>query len=301
VHNNLRWNEVGSLTLRARLGGDDYLGAGDLVVAVPSGTVGRFYPEQFVLSTSSVSDACSGFSYMGQPFNLSYRFEARNQQGAVTSNYRAPGYANRASPIAEVENANNGIDLGARLQLPATDWALGSLELNTTSAVFNRQLTTLPDGPFNNLQLGIRLAGDGDNRTLAARDMSAGTTGICVGNSCTAATLGSARVLRFGRLRLDDAFGPESVNLPVKFATEFWSGSFFAPAVTDSCTRIPRTAITYPAGSIVTDSNRTVVLNGGSTQGIYGNLQPTEVVFSAGNAGHHFLAPGAPAVCRRYP
>lgn len=291
VHNNLRWDEVGSMTLTPQLAGDNYLGAGDVVAKVASATIGRFYPEEFVLADSSVTDACSGFSYMEQPFELSYRLEAHNQQGGVTSNYRV-GYANLASPILYAENANNGINLGARLPLTIPSWELGSLALTMPNAVFQRQLSTLPDGPFGDLQFGVGLGGDGDNRALAGRNMDVNTSGSCVGNSCTAVMLGGAHVLRFGRLRLDDAFGPESVNLPVNFSTEFWSGSFFTQATTDSCTKIPRTAIKYPAGTIDTDGHRTVALSGGSTQGIYGNLQPTSIDFTAGNAEHFFSAPG---------
>lgn len=291
LHNNIRWSEVGSITLVPRLGGNSYLGAGDMAVATPSGTVGRFYPQEFVLATSQVNDACSGFSYMGQPFNINYRVEARNQQGWVTVNYQPP-YANLAAPSHVAENADNGVDLGERLQVDVPAWALGVLNVNADSALFARQASSLPDGPFESLQFGLRLIGDGDNRVLSGRNMNPTSSGACAGNACSAIELGTPRILRFGRLRLDDAFGPETVNLPVHFATEYWAGGFWAPSLSDSCTAIPRSAISFsPTGSIATDGNRTVPLNGGSTVGNYATIDGDQVNFAGGNAGHFFSAP----------
>lgn len=297
-HDNLRWPEVGSITLEPRLSGLGYLNAGQVAELTSSGTVGRFYPHEFVLATSALSNGCAAnesLNYMGQPFSqFAYRIEARavpiGGLSSVTANYAAPGYSPRATPIYAAEDANNGTNLGARLQVPSVDWANGALDLTTNLAVFSREAS--PDGPFASLQLGVGLINDPDNRPLAGRNMNAATTGDCAGsNSCNAIALGSPRNMRFGRLRLDDAFGPETVNLPVNFATEYWAGSFWAVSNGDGCTEIPRTAISYPAGNIAVDGNRTVALGGGSTLGNYGSLQPTEVVFTNGNAGHFFTAP----------
>jgi MSHA biogenesis protein MshQ len=92
---------------------------------------------------------------------------------------------------------------------------------------------------------------------------------------------------------LDDAFGPETVKLPVNFATEYWLANRFILNADDSCTLVPRSAITYPAGAISVDANRTVTLTGGSTQGTYTNLTSTNVGFNAGTAGQQFTAPGS--------
>lgn len=287
----IRWSEVGSIRLVPRLAGNDYLGAGDLAALTPSSTIGRFYPEEFVLTSAQITDACSGFSYMGQPFDVSYRIEARNLQANVTANYQPP-YANRAVPVYSAEDTDSGVDLGSRLQLQDIDWSEGVLEMNTDLAVFNRAVSTQPGGPMNNLQFGINLQGDADNRQLSGKNMNPSTTGACMGNACSATSLGTARVLRFGRLRLDDAFGPETVSLPVNFATEYWSNGAWLVSASDSCTAIPRSAISYvPTGPISVDANRTVPLGAGATQGNYANLQPTDVVFSNGNAGHFFTAP----------
>jgi MSHA biogenesis protein MshQ len=121
--------------------------------------------------------------------------------------------------------------------------------------------------------------------------MNAATSGLCSGLSCTAKKLGSQLQLRYGRLRLDDAFGPESVLLPVNFYTEYWTGSFFDEADDDSCTKILRSAISYPSGNILTPANLAVTLAGGATRGEYASINATEINFSQGNAGHYFQKP----------
>src|SRR5690606_36365991 len=105
--------------------------------------------------------------------------------------------------------------------------------------------------------------------------------------------------IRFGRLRLDDALGPESVDLPVNFATEYLAGDFWAFS-NDSCTQIPLEKIAFDdiTSTIDVSANRTVSWSGGSTQGIFQHLQNdpgADSVQFAGGSGHlHFTAPGAP-------
>jgi MSHA biogenesis protein MshQ len=270
------------------------------VTGIPSGSVGRFYPDHFSLISASVNDSCTGFSYMSHPaMTFGYRLEAQNLTGGITTNYSQPNYASTASVFYAAENLNDGVNLGSRVNVTGSNWVSGVMNVNALNAEFMRKphvSLAAPareiDGPLASLQLGLGLTDTLDSRQLQNRNLNAATTGDCtLGNTCTAVAVGTPRILRFGRLRLDDAFGPESVDLPVTFTTEFWSGSFFATAP-DSCTQIPRGLITYPAGTIATDGNRTVPLSGGSTQGLYANLQPTTVVFSGGSAGHFFSAPG---------
>lgn len=302
VNNAISWNEVGSINLIPTLSDGDYLGAGDLVTPTTSGTVGRFYPHHFTLTSSSVENSCNGFSYMNHPaMKVEYQLEAQSLTNSLTTNYSSPGYAGAATIVSVAENADDGINLGARVSLANPGWLNGLIAVNASDAFFMRQASSAPDGPFANLQLGIGLTDTLDNRQLTGMDMNASTPGVCSGVGCNAIKLGTPIDSRFGRLRLADAFGPETVNLPVSFTTEYWNGSFFTASAGDTwsslmnpnCTQIPRAAITYPAGSLTNDANRTVTLNGGSTQGIYSNLSPAGVGFTAGNAGHYFTAPGA--------
>jgi hypothetical protein len=301
VNADIQWNQVGSITilpsLLVQVGNQGYLEQGAIPNYVASGTVGRFYPDHFTLSSSSLTDSCSGFSYMGQALPLTYTIEARAQDMVTkTSNY-GPAYGTMPTVSYAAESENSGVDLGYRLlDGVAKTWANGALVVAPTSAVFSR-LSAAPfmDGPYTNTQVGISLADTFDNRTLKNLDMNAGTTGTCVGVGCTAKTLGSSINIRYGRLRLDDAFGPETADLPVNFATEYWVGSFFAPNFNDNCTKILRSDIKYLAGDILTPANLTVALTGGNTVGNYGSMSATEVNFLSGNARQYFSAPSGSA------
>jgi MSHA biogenesis protein MshQ len=292
---NVTWNQVGSLTLRPELFDNDYLGAG-APTYVTSGTVGRFYPDRFAMTSQSVANSCVAFSYMSQPnIALSYQLQALSATGAVLTNYGA-GYYNSNAPVisyqAENANAANGNLMSSRVieTLPKI-WSSGIMSINT-NASFAR--TNTPDGPYDQLHWGLTLNDTFDLRPLSGLNMNAGTSGTCSGPGCNAVQLTTTPLnLRFGRLRLEDAFGPETANLPVNFMTEYWTGAYWQQNNLDFCTAINRNAITYPQGSIATASNLNVPLSGGSTQGVYQNLGSTDVIFNAGNAGHYFTAPGS--------
>ncbi|RZA00513.1 MAG: hypothetical protein EOO68_11210 [Moraxellaceae bacterium] len=298
VNSGISWNQVGTIAIAPLLtDNDDYLGAGKIDTYTSLPNVGRFYPDRYRLTSSSTTNGCGTFSYIGQPnISTSYVLQAESTTGAVLTNYGGNyGTAvSRALPSYAAENNNDGINLGSRFNLGATaTWVSGLMTVASTAASFNRQpVTFAPEGPFSAMQLGLSVTDAFDGRALVARNMNAITTGTCtVDVNCTAATLGSTINLRYGRLRLDDAFGPESVKLPVTFLTEYWIGNRFVTNTSDSCTVIPRASITYPTGTLATDANRTVALSTGSTQGTYANINVSGVNFLSGTAGHEFTAP----------
>jgi MSHA biogenesis protein MshQ len=301
VNNSVSWSQVGSFTVQPRLFNNDYLAAGDMAAITTSPTIGRIYPDHYRLTSSQVLNSCLGttnFSYMSQPtIGINYVFQAESTANAVVSNYGG-NYATAATiatPSYVAEDNDNGINLGSRFSLGVTPtWVNGVMTATSALAQFSRETTnTVLDGPYTKLQLGIDLIDLFDVRSLQTKNMNATSTGTCSGVTCTAVALGAPTTLnmRFGRLRLDDAFGPETVALPVNFVTEYWTGNHFSVNTDDSCTVVARSIITYPGGNIFTDSNRTVALTGGTTQGVYASLTATNVGFSAGAAGQYFTAP----------
>lgn len=297
VNTDIQWNQVGSITILPSLlvqaGNQGYLEQGAIPSYVASGTVGRFYPDHFVVSESSLADSCTNFSYMEQPLPLSYTIEARAQDMVTKTTNYGSAYGTMPTLTYVAESENSAVDFGARVLDGVTKtWANGALAVATTNAIFSRlSATPFMDGPYANTQVGISLLDSFDSRKLNSLDMNPNTAGTCSGIGCTAKSLGSAINLRYGRLRLDDAFGPETANLPVNFATEYWAGSFFVLNQNDNCTKILRSDITYPSGNILTPANLTVALSGGSTTGSYSSLSATEVSFISGSAQHYFTAP----------
>ena len=98
--------------------------------------------------------------------------------------------------------------------------------------------------------------------------------------------------LRFGRLLLQDAFGPETANLPVTLRTEYWDGNHWQINVDDSCTELPLTAIAYPDGTLDVPANRQVTLAAGTARGEYADINGTRVKLRHGSAGQYFTPPG---------
>ncbi|WP_039913504.1 PA14 domain-containing protein [Cellvibrio mixtus] len=295
LNTTVNWNNVGTIKLSARVADGDYLTGGAASVK-PLVNAGRFYPDHYFLNNAGLTPSCSAFTYMDQPFAMNYVIQARGLDNTVLSNYGA-GYlpANTNLPTVNyvAENQDGGVDLGGRVYDGAIkNWSNGVFSMTSPAAGF-RRLTVSPyvDGPYPSLQLGLRVDDILDGRLIKNPDMNATTTGICSGSTCTGKMIGSAINMRYGRLRLDDAFGPETAYLPVNFYTEHWLGNRFVKNTDDSCTKILRSAINYRAGNILTPANLTVALTGGTTTGNYGSMDATQVSFINGDARQYFSAP----------
>jgi hypothetical protein len=240
---NLSYSEVGSFSMTAAI--TNFLNtAGVSLTGVnvnASGAatqIGRFYPDHFTLMTtlpSNITAACSagGFTYMDQTsLGVSFSIEARSTADALTTNYGANYTTGTVSMLAE--NSDNGTDLSARLTVAAASWSGGQYSVNTGAAKFARAAS--PDGPFDSLQLGVTVT-DADGAVLAARDMNPATAGAC-GGSCTGRALTAATRLRFGRLKMFNAYGSELLPLPVRMQVEYWNGTGFVVNTLDSCTTL---------------------------------------------------------------
>jgi len=214
-------------------------------------SLGRFVPDHFTV-VGAVANACTAgtFTYMGQPFTLSTAnvVEARNATNGVTQNY-AEAYAPLNTVSFGAENADNGTDLSARLSvsgLPGT-WTLGAYTLSSTNVSFSRPVTTAADatwGAFDSLDIGLTV-NDGDVTTspkVSGADLNPAAAGC--GAGCTFKKLsGSPLRMRFGMLKLDNAYGSELLNILVPMRALYWNGSSWQTNSADSCTSIPVNAL----------------------------------------------------------
>lgn len=228
-----------------------------------AGPFGRFVPHHFTV-VGAVANACpaGSFTYMGQPFSLSRIgdtskaevVEARNAGDAVTKNYAgsyAPGTVSFGA-----ENADNGTDLSARLAFysaatyPALSgsWISGVYTLtgNNTAAAFRRPTATTPDatwGPFDALDLGLTVV-DSDvstSPTVSGADMNPTTTGA---TSLTYKKFsGSPLSMRYGRLILQNAYGPETAPVKMRLLVQYYNGTSFITNLDDTCSKYNATAI----------------------------------------------------------
>jgi MSHA biogenesis protein MshQ len=220
-----------------------------------SSLIGRFYPNSFYLTSSpsfpesagyvqlaKLSNACAAgaFTYEGQPFAINNTFVYALSSGTVIAAAAMPRYTAGVVAIG-AENNNGGVDLSARValnQVPVPSWANGVYAINTVAATFSR--AAAPDGPFDALDIGVSVTDATDGITLGgARNMLPTTNTACTAATCTHQRLTGAPVgVRYGRLRLQNAYGSERLNLPVPLEAQFWNGGAFVRNISDSCTTL---------------------------------------------------------------
>lgn len=296
---NLSFSEVGSFTLSTAAIVPSYLGTAgvDLAASVfnsggaqttAAPVIGRFRPDHFTLEGATTlvnrSDAAcappSAFTYMDEPMQVGFTLRARNAAGQPTVNYTtASGFA-KLDPTAIAQlgfgAASGGTDLSARLDLGAGStgsFVAGDAAIAATLAVA-RAIPDDPDGPYA-ATIGIA-PDDGEGTALQAGALDLDVDGV---GGDDHAQVGATEI-RFGRLQIDNAFGPDAVSVPVELTAQYWDGSAFAANSLDSCTRLPRSAIalTFAPGTL--DPCET-------------SVSAATVAFSAGRASLRLAAPGA--------
>ena len=227
-----------------------YLGSSfyDIPLA-KSANIGRFVPDRYVVTSSSVLPACGmgSFSYMDQPFPLAFDVTAVNVNDGVTQNYR-DGFA-KVAGILVGENNQEGIDRQHRLNLvplplSSSSWVEGMAEIDYLP-VFSR-LTPLvgneSDGPYELMDVGIILNDqDGGVTLVDTPDMNADTSDDCSVSptSCNAKRLSATpQRYRHGRVVMDNTYGPETEVLRMPVRAEYWQGSQWIINSEDSCTTV---------------------------------------------------------------
>ncbi|MCB1745522.1 MAG: hypothetical protein KDK91_34470, partial [Gammaproteobacteria bacterium] len=273
--NVLSWDETGIIRLQASVADDDYLGAGEISGNL-SGPVGRFTPASYVLTTGAVTAACNGFTYMGQPaLRLSWQLEAQGTAGNRLYNYDAGllGAGAVATVALQAENNNDGVELASRIPGLTASWINGGFSAGPADTSFSRAVS--PDGPFDSLLIGVRVSDTLDSVALSGTDMNSATSTDCssIGN-CTAKALGTATMVRFGRIAVNNAFGPETEPLDVTLKSQFWNGTEFVTHALDNCSSYVNSSATLgnyqgglPALTVIAPVSVTTLNSGVSLPG----------------------------------
>ncbi|MCA6064264.1 DUF6701 domain-containing protein [Thalassolituus marinus] len=234
-------SEVGVFNFRVSPGAN-YLG-----VALADGisqASGRFYPHHYsasVVSAGELAPYCStgsAFAYTGQPLSwLSaprLQITAFNQSGNTTQNYTESGYVRLAASAVSIsgpvtDNSAVGTDSNALVMSSVVNdgsitvaaagvlnYDMSSLDTATYSKSVLAQVAPLtPDVTYS---LGIFSDPDGAALSSAM-------------NITPAANF----QLRYGRLWLENAYGPETMNLTLAARNEYFNGSRFVVNADDSC------------------------------------------------------------------
>tara|TARA_B110000037_G_scaffold108400_1_gene125547 strand:- start:3850 stop:5529 length:1680 start_codon:yes stop_codon:yes gene_type:complete len=232
--------------------------------------VGRFYPASFELfggsilarARASMEAMCinptSPFTYMGEELQISAMLEAQNAAGVRTRNYVDDGVSADDYAKLDISDLTVGGSILANIFIfeelvgvdtnlwersfpgsiaPDVTWPDGAaaepdrgIGMLSGNLIFSRQLNGSEDGPYTDLSIGLKTSDDGG----AALEL-----GIDIDETMPIANdvaLISTESFRYGRLMIDNAFGPETEDLAIPFRIEYWNGSYWATNTLDSCT-----------------------------------------------------------------
>lgn len=245
-----RQSEVGVFNLFAEPGGL-YFGESIPASSTNSG-VGRFYPDHFsasVIRAGTLAPYCgsgsSAFSYSGQPINWlmtpRLRLTARNRQNQVTKNYTSGGFLKLSNTDVEEDNLirdGTALDKNSSPIVLSSYFDSGTLSVPDAAAepgvmqyefsindVFTyRKVPSAEVNPFTP---------DLDIRINAIRD----TDGVGLNAGYLVLSPDGNQKIRYGQATLSNAYGPETIDLPVGFKTEYFQGQGYSLNKDDSCTR----------------------------------------------------------------
>lgn len=234
---DLTWNEVGIITITPIIGDRDYLGAGD-ITGTASDKVGRFIPDHFAITPESVTEGCDAgnFTYFGQDgFSTAFTLTAQNKSNTTTKNYTGgfaklvlsvwDNYAFTAEGLPAVPGPTS--TLSGSSTAPTGSWS------NGVASVTARHRASRPSAPVAPADI-----------TISAKPTDTdGATAVAA-----VAVHAVATPLRFGRLVLQNAFGPETEDHKLPFQTQYFDNAAqWVTNTEDSCTTL--TAANFSFGN----------------------------------------------------
>lgn len=228
---NLNWSEAGVVTLTAT--NSTFLGNA-LTTTGTTGNLGRFIPDHFAITPGSVTTGCTSgnFTYFGQDgFSTAFTLIAQNTANATTQNYT--GNFAKFNPTAW-----NNYNFTAAW-LPAAPNPASTLLASATA----------PTGTWNNgatpviaKHLASRPAAPVAPVTITVNAKPADTDGVTMASAVAVQT--AATPLRYGRIVLQNAYGPETAAIKMRLLTQYYNGAAFITSPDDTCSKYSATNLT---------------------------------------------------------
>jgi MSHA biogenesis protein MshQ len=264
--------------------------------------VGRFVPDHFTvaLNTPELGTACGSFTYQGQRFSYTtaplITVTARNFAGNPASFYDGSWWRITNASLAPATQAGRysaagavALDLAllpgtnADPAIAASGAGVGTLTFSSgTGIAFSR---TAPAAPFDaEIALAVDVI-DADGVAYAGNPAKFGDASA--GNGIA---FGAGKAQRFGRLRLQNAYGPESLALRVGLETQYWNGTGFVRNTLDACTSLNREHIALSGYTQSLNACDTAVIEAAATL-VGGQATLTLAAAGAGNGGTVVLTP----------
>ena len=301
--NNQTIDEVGVFSITAVE--SPYMG--QTIPSSTSAAIGRFYPDHFAVGAGGVGvtdrynfscSPASDFTYMGEEFETNFELLAQNVANEVTLNY-----------VGDFANLNDVEQLDLKLinkpdggtvnllsgRAPDTTvtaekdaisdsfiWFEGSGSI--TLELLLKRLST-EDGPYTDLTLAVA-PNDGD-ATLNSFDVDTSGDG-----DSDHAVVGDKTEVRYGRMQIQNTYGPETSALNQPVFIQYYDGTGFVTNTDDSCTSLATGNITLQAdgeSALVKGVVSNVSIGSGTTDlAIESNVEAGEanLTYTATGAGN---------------
>lgn len=274
---NFNWPEVGIISLTPSLSSGAYLG-GENVTGNAVSSVGRFVPARFdmqIVDAGAVEPYCSvsnSFAYIGQDLGWSpgseplLEVQALAAGGTVTRNYTAGSFLRLdSSGVERMAPDSDGTAEGTQGALLPVSTTLDAMAQSvfspgvvrfTFSGVdtlrYLKEPAALVDAFTPDYRIAIERILDQDNVTSTQAALSLRPA--------------FAFEMRFGRIVLDNAFGPEILPLMVPVRAEYYDGGRFIPNTDESCWtfNLPdATALDFSGSALNSADTEVLPVNGG--------------------------------------
>lgn len=209
-----------------------------------SAPIGRFYPDRFRINVDpgEFAPVCEpgSFTYTGQPFDWlmppSALIEPLSVQGLRTRNYTAAGFQrlavtgiNRSVPAGD----ETAVDAGNGSMAVTVGQQPGTL---TTIAPGLMQFTYSTDDAFSYIKTPATRIDPFVPELQFALESVRDTDGVQAESAPYRFTPGAAFDVRYGRLVMENVYGPETVGeLQMPFRMEFFRAGSFEVNLDDSC------------------------------------------------------------------
>ncbi|MEP1216477.1 MAG: DUF6701 domain-containing protein [Marinobacter sp.] len=291
-----QWPEVGIIRITPSLVSENYLGTAD-VAGDPISHVGRFIPDRFnviVAERGEVEPFCTvstAFAYAGQDLNWQAGLEPRltlealNANGTLTRNYTlgdfqrlTTGSLSRSpssSDLAAVDTLGNSFPVSANLDPPGLAVIeRGRLQYQFSSSdQINYTKTTQSRVPPFTPNYRISLIG-----LMDADGVSSPQLPVAIDPNF-------AFEMMYGRLQMENAYGPETSNLQIPFRAEYFTANGFTLNTADSCWLYnTATTVTLDQSGLSGGSTSVVAASGSLEAGI--PVPGNELILSAPGEGN---------------
>jgi MSHA biogenesis protein MshQ len=182
------------------------------------GPLGRFIPDHFTITPGTVTPGCGSFTYFGQDFSTSFTLTAENSANGITTKYTA-GYA----PLLDLTDWDNFAfttddlppgSLSAGISAPTGSWIDGVATVTAWHQA-SRPASPVPQAAITVSAQPV----DPDGVTTASPvDLTSGGVDM-----------------RWGRIILQNAYGPETQALTMPLLAQYHDGSSFVLNPDDTC------------------------------------------------------------------